>query len=175
MIWGPKYSSVKLKALCREDFSVNIIFWEENQKLWLCLLTSFQGVFGISGSLLFLHSISIPPTSPVSLWLISIGLVVASGPGTFYSQVGGLIHTRHASPKWWSSGHSHSEIWVSIPEMGTAAGTRGGKGAQELKVIPLCSHLHVLDRSSYFMPINNCTGSTAKIPCQKNHYLLPVE
>lgn len=88
---------------------------------------------------------------------------MASGPETFRFQIRDHIHTRCAPPKWWSSGRFHGEIWVSIPETGNAAGTRGGKGAQELKLIPLCSHLYALDGSSYFMAINNSTGCTAKI------------
>ena len=64
------------------------------RKFGRVFLTSFQGVFDISGSLLHLHSFLIPSASPVALWLISIGSVVASGPETFCSQVGGHIHSR---------------------------------------------------------------------------------
>lgn len=93
---GPKYSSLKLKALCREDCSGHTIFCRrKTREFGPVFLTPCQGVFGIRGSLLHLRSTFIPPTSPVLLWPFSVGLGVASGPERFCSQVRGHTHIKH--------------------------------------------------------------------------------
>lgn len=97
-------SKIHFPALCRKDSSVHIIFWEENQKLWPCLI-SFRGGFGINGSLLHLNS-----TEPLlSLGLAPGGSVGASGPETFCSQVGMANSHQENPPKRWRRDNSHRE------------------------------------------------------------------
>lgn len=126
-----------------------------------------------------------PPTSPVSLGLISGGSVVPSGLETFCSQVGGHIHNRHTiMERFRLKGTLKIHVCVSPKNDGAVAipavrseppslkqavplEEEEGKGGRELKLFPLRSHLRVLDRSSYFVAGNKRAGCTAKIPCKE--------
>lgn len=145
VIWGPKCTSIQFRALCRKDSSVHIIFWEENHKLWPCLI-SFWGGFGINSSLLFLHSISIESSSCCH-WGLVLG---ASGPETFGSQVGMANSHQAGPPERWRRDNSHRE---------TSPLLRGQR--RDGNSTPW----QVPGSSPHSVPINNCTDPLQNPPC----------